>query len=96
MSETLPPFAATPGSPRPPRWTLPEVQADPHKLRVMTTDELANIVHAAEDEDDDVTCEAVFKMLAVRGNLAERVFRAAYMELWPQHSRPSESSISER
>lgn len=52
----------------------------------MTTAELAHTVHAAENEDDDVTCITVAQMLAMRGNLAERVFRAAYMELWPQHS----------
>ncbi len=83
---TFEPLPARAGSPRPPRWTLAEVQEDPHKLRLMTTTELAHTVHAAENEDDDVTCIAVAQMLAVRGNLAERVFRAAYMELWPQHS----------
>lgn len=80
------PLPGRAGSPRPRRWTLAEVQEDPHKLRLMTTIELAHTVHAAENEDDDVTCIAVAQMLAVRGNLAERVFHAAYMELWPQYS----------
>lgn len=83
---TFEPLPARAGSPRPPRWTLAEAQADPHKLRLMTTTELAHIVHAAENEEDDVTCIAVAQMLAARGNLAERVFRGAYFELWPQHS----------